>query len=59
MMDAARLLSALLLVTAAAPWAPAARGEMFTALVHMEGLLELEQELLSGLSEYIAAEKRR
>ena len=49
----------LLLLTAAMSWAPAARGEMFTALVHMEGLLELEKELLSGLNEYIAAEKWR
>ena len=58
-MDAARLLGTILLLSAAAWWAPAARGEVFTALVHMEGLLELERELLSGLNEYIAAEKRR
>ena len=35
------------------------QGEMFTALIHMEGLLGLERELLSGLNSYIVAEGRR
>lgn len=35
------------------------RAELFTALVHMEGLLGLEQELLGSLNTYIAAEKER
>ena len=35
------------------------RGELFTAIVHMEGLLHLERELLSGLNEYIVAERAR
>ena len=36
-----------------------AQCELFTALVHMEGLLNLEQELLRGLNSYIHAEKQR
>ena len=36
-----------------------AQCELFTALVHMEGLLNLEQELLQGLNAYIHAEKQR
>ena len=36
-----------------------ARGELFTALVHMEGLLDLEMELLGTLNSYITAEKER
>lgn len=35
------------------------RGEVFTALVHMEGLLSLEKDLLEGLNSYIAQERRR
>lgn len=35
------------------------RGELFTALVHMESLLDLERELLSSLNSYITAEKER
>lgn len=35
------------------------RGEVFTALVHMEGLLSLEKDLLQGLNSYIAQERRR
>jgi len=35
------------------------RCELFTALVHMEGLLDLEVELLSSLNAYITAEKER
>lgn len=35
------------------------KGEMFTALVHMEGLLDLERELLASLNAYIVAEKER
>ena len=34
-------------------------GEMFTAVAHMEGLIELERELLYGLNAYITAEKQR
>ena len=34
-------------------------GEVFTALVHMEGLLSLEKDLLNGLNSYIAQERRR
>ena len=34
-------------------------GEMFTAVTHMEGLLELEGDLLNGLNAYIVAEKQR
>lgn len=34
-------------------------GEMFTALVHMEGLMDLEMELLGSLNSYITAEKQR
>ena len=34
-------------------------GEVFTALVHMEGLLELEKELLGVLNSYITQEKKR
>ena len=58
-MDARLLMMAALLMSAAVSWAPRARGEMFTALVHMEGLLDLEKDLLRGLNEYITAEKRR
>ncbi len=43
-------------LAAALPWV---RGEMFTAVVHMEGLIGLERELLKGLNSYIVAEKRR
>ena len=35
------------------------KGELFTALVHMEGLLDLERELLASLNAYIIAEKER
>ena len=38
---------------------PRTRGEVFTAVVHMEGLMELERDLLKGLNAYIVAEKRR
>ena len=33
--------------------------ELFTAIVHMEGLLSLERGLMEGLNEYITAEKER
>lgn len=33
--------------------------EVFTALVHMEELLDLEVELLASLNSYITAEKER
>lgn len=35
------------------------RGEIFTALVHMEGLVALEKELLSGLDGYLELERQR
>lgn len=35
------------------------RGEVFTALVHMEGLVALEKELLSGLDGYLELERQR
>ena len=35
------------------------QSEMFTALVHMEGLMDLEMELLGSLNSYITAEKQR
>ena len=38
---------------------PLVRGELFTALVHMEGLVELEGELTSKLRSYIRREKDR
>jgi prolyl 4-hydroxylase len=46
------LLAAVFLVTLA-------EGEMFTALVHMEGLVELEEELSNQLRQYIEMEKTR
>ena len=38
---------------------PLVRAELFTALVHMEGLVELEGELASELRSYIRREKDR
>ena len=38
---------------------PLVRSEMFTALVHMEGLVKLEGELASELRGYIRREKDR
>ena len=35
------------------------KSELFTALVHMEGLMELELDLLGSLNSYIATEKLR
>lgn len=35
------------------------RAEMFTALVHMEGLVALEKELLAGLESYLQVERER
>ncbi|XP_019849479.1 PREDICTED: prolyl 4-hydroxylase subunit alpha-2-like isoform X2 [Amphimedon queenslandica] len=35
------------------------RGEMFTALIHMEGLQDIERNLLSQLHNYIAKEKEK
>ena len=35
------------------------RAEMFTALVHMEGLVALEKELLGGLEAYLDQERER
>ena len=37
----------------------AVRAEMFTALVHMEGLVSLEKELLGGLESYLELERER
>ena len=36
-----------------------AMSEMFTALVHMEGLVELEEDLAGQLRNYIQKEKNR
>ena len=36
-----------------------ASSELFTALVHMEGLLDLEMELLGSLNSYITTERER
>ena len=49
----------LLVVLAGSLLLPPSRGEVFTALVHMEGLLSLEKDLLQGLNSYIAQERRR
>ena len=38
---------------------PAVRAEVFTALVHMEGLISLEKELLGGLQTYLDLERKR
>lgn len=38
---------------------PLVHAEIFTALVHMEGLVELEGELASQLRDYIRREKDR
>ena len=37
----------------------AVRAEVFTALVHMEGLVTLEKELLGGLESYLDMERKR
>ena len=37
----------------------AVSGEVFTALVHMEGLVALEKELLSDLDGYLELERQR
>lgn len=36
-----------------------ARGEVFTAITHMEGLVGLERNLLHGLNAYLTAERAR
>ena len=35
------------------------RGELFTAITHMEGLINLERNLLHGLNAYLTAERAR
>ena len=35
------------------------KAEVFTALVHMEGLISLEKELLAGLDTYLDMERKR
>ena len=35
------------------------RGELFTAITHMEGLVNLERDLLQGLNAYLTAERTR
>jgi prolyl 4-hydroxylase len=52
----AALLSLFLMVALSLP---RCNGEMFTALIHMEGLLGLERELLHQLNTYIVTEKNR
>ena len=49
----------LMPVLAALACVPRSGAETFTALVHMEGLLDLEKDLLEGLNEYIMMERRR
>ena len=49
----------LLAILAALACVPRSGAEMFTALVHMEGLLDLEKDLLRGLNEYIVMERGR
>lgn len=48
-----------LVCLALALWPPTVRGEVFTALVHMEGLVALEKELLGGLEAYLQLERER
>ena len=38
---------------------PAINGELFTAITHMEGLVNLERNLLQGLNAYLTAERAR
>ena len=49
----------LSLVTVAVFRGPNVRGEVFTALVHMEGLVSLENDLLGGLESYLHMERQR
>ena len=35
------------------------KSEVFTAVSHMEGLVNIEKDLLSGLNSYINSEKER
>ena len=35
------------------------RGEVFTALIHMEGLVSAEEQLFGALNAYISKEKER
>ena len=49
----------LTLVTVAVLPVPGVRAEVFTALVHMEGLVSLEKELLGGLESYLELERQR
>ena len=53
--------SACLLVLGVVIFPPraAVRAEVFTALVHMEGLVTLEKELLTGLDSYLDMERKR
>lgn len=55
----ARLSLVALTVFLAALGARPSSSEVFTAVVHMEGLLELERELLGDLRSYMAAERAR
>ena len=49
----------LTLVTVVIHSGPSVRGEVFTALVHMEGLVSLENDLLGGLESYLHMERQR
>ncbi|CAI8018519.1 Prolyl 4-hydroxylase subunit alpha-2 [Geodia barretti] len=49
----------LTLVTVVVLPVPGVRAEVFTALVHMEGLVSLEKELLGGLESYLELERQR
>ena len=49
----------LTLVTVVIHSGPSVRGEVFTALVHMEGLVSLENDLLGELESYLHMERQR
>ena len=55
----ASYVSACVLVVAVALPCCVVRAEVFTALVHMEGLVSLEKELLGGLESYLELERER
>ena len=60
MMAGIRILSAVVgIFFLGQVWIEPGSCELFTALVHMEGLLDLEVELLASLNSYITAEKQR
>ena len=58
-MIASYVSACVLVVTVTLPRSVVVRAEVFTALVHMEGLVSLEKELLSGLDSYLELERER